>query len=186
MFRLAVAVAIATATLITPSGPAHAATQNVLDFVQQEQEQTNWCWAAIGNSVAAFHGYRNYSQNQFCNMAFQRPINSGCPNNQASLNEDRTAFRTIGLRNPGQYWNYYLNFAAVIREIDARRPILVRILWKSGGGHMEVIRGYNQQHNTVYWTDPWKANDRYNMATYDYYVSNERWSWTHTLDSVSA
>lgn len=60
------------------AGPTVAAAQR-LDITMQAQQQTNWCWAAGGNTIAAWFG-RNYSQNQFCNAAFNRGQNSQCPN----------------------------------------------------------------------------------------------------------
>ncbi|WP_250564553.1 papain-like cysteine protease family protein [Sphaerisporangium fuscum] len=88
---------------------------------------TSACWAATGTSVTAYYGY-NYSQNQFCNMAFQRSIDSTCPNNQATLANDQTAFRKIGI-SAGSYVFNYLTYAAIVREIDARRPVMARIGW---------------------------------------------------------
>ncbi|NUO99771.1 MAG: hypothetical protein HOV96_40620 [Nonomuraea sp.] len=184
MFRLAVALALAAATWIATSAPATAATWYKLNFTQQSQQYSNWCWAATGNSVAAYYGY-SYSQNQFCNLAFNRGINTGCPNNQATLGNDQTAFRQIGI-NPGVYVYDYLTYAAIVREIDAERPIMARIQWTSGGGHMEVIYGYDKSASYVYWSNPWPSSTRYNWSTYNYYVSNSSFFWTHSLDYIGA
>jgi hypothetical protein len=176
-------VCAATATVAAPAYGAYADTATKLNFTQQAQEKSNWCWAAAGNSVAAYLG-KSYSQNQFCNMAFNRSINSACPNNQATLANDQTAFQKIGI-NPGTYVYDYLWYSSVIREIDAKRPILARIQWSSGGGHMEVLYGYDQSNSWVYWGNPWGSSPRYNWATYDYYVSNGSFSWTHSLDRIN-
>ncbi|WP_327085308.1 C39 family peptidase [Nonomuraea sp. NBC_01738] len=182
--RTAAALTVAAAVWFGASGTAHAWTWYRLGFTQQAQELSNWCWAATGNSVAAFYGH-TYSQNQFCNLAFNRSMNSSCPNNQATLANDQTAFSKIGI-NPGSYVNGYLSYNAIIREIDAERPIMARIQWTSGGGHMEVIYGYDKSSSWVYWANPWPSSTRYNWTTYNYYVSNNSFFWTHSLDYIGA
>ncbi|MFJ8042838.1 papain-like cysteine protease family protein [Kitasatospora sp. NPDC096147] len=155
-----------------------------LNITMQQQQQTNWCWSASGNTIATFYGY-TYSQNQFCNAAFNRSINSSCPNNQATLGNVQTALRYIGI-NSGSYVTGYLRYTTVQTEIDASRPIETRIQWSSGGGHMHVIYGYDTGNNWVYWGDPWPSNSRYNWADYNYYVNNNTFSWTHSLYRIGA
>ncbi|WP_371498839.1 C39 family peptidase [Kitasatospora sp. NBC_00374] len=168
-----------------PTGPtAQAATWRTLDITMQQQQQTNWCWAGSGNTVAAYFGH-NYSQNQFCNAAFNRSINSTCPNNQATLGNVQTALNWIGI-NPGSYVTGYLRYTTVQSEIDADRPVETRIQWSSGGGHMQLIYGYDTADNWVYWGDPWPSSSRYNWADYWYYVSNNSFSWTHSLYRIGA
>ncbi|MFF4771993.1 papain-like cysteine protease family protein [Microtetraspora fusca] len=184
LFRLAVALALAAIASLAITSPAHAWTWRRLDFTQQAQQYSNWCWAATGNSVAAWYGY-DLSQNQFCNLAFNRAADSACPNNQATLANDQNAFRKIGI-SPGNYVSGYLTYAAIVREIDADRPIMARIQWTSGGGHMEVLYGYDKSQSLVYWSNPWPSSTRYNWTTYDYYVSNGSFFWTHSLDYIGA
>ncbi|MEY9858863.1 hypothetical protein ABH935_004486 [Catenulispora sp. GAS73] len=177
---IATAVALLTAVAV----PASAATANQLNLTMQSQQYSNWCWAASGNTVAAFYGY-NYSQNQFCDMAFGNSLNAPCSNSQASLADDQNAFQQIGI-SPGNYVTGYLYYSSIIREIDAGRPVMARIQWSSGGGHMEVLYGYDQSRGWVYWGDPWPSDNRYNWGSYNYYVSNGSFSWTHSLDYIGA
>ncbi|ACU76290.1 conserved hypothetical protein [Catenulispora acidiphila DSM 44928] len=181
--RIAV-LAAAVALLTTIAVPASAATANQLSITMQSQQYSNWCWAATGNTVASFYGYR-YSQNQFCDMAFGNSTNASCSNSQASLANDQNAFERIGI-SPGNYVTGYLYYSSIIREIDAGRPVMARIQWSSGGGHMEVLYGYDQSQSWVYWGDPWPSDDRYNWGSYTYYVSNDSFSWTHSLDYIGA
>ncbi|MER5622459.1 papain-like cysteine protease family protein [Streptosporangium sp. NPDC002544] len=183
--RTALALVLTTAAwLVPPTLGAHAAAAYRLNITMQAQQYTNWCWAAAGNTVAAYYGY-NYSQNQFCNLAFNRSMNSSCPNNQATLANDQNAFRQIGI-SPGNYVYDYLTYNAVIREMNANRPVLTRIQWSSGGGHMHTIYGYDQSGSWVYWGDPWQSSSRYNWASYNYYVGNGSFSWTHSLNYIGA
>ncbi|MFF4379253.1 papain-like cysteine protease family protein [Kitasatospora sp. NPDC001547] len=161
-----------------------AGTYKKLNITMQQQQQTNWCWAASGNTIATWFGY-NYSQNQFCNAAFGRSANSSCPNNQATLGDVQNGLDWVGI-NPGSYVNGYLNYSTVQSEVNANRPIETRIQWSSGGGHMHVLYGYDTGNNWVYWGDPWPSNYRYNWADYWYYVNNNTFSWTHSLYRIGA
>ncbi|MFF8773805.1 papain-like cysteine protease family protein [Kitasatospora sp. NPDC015120] len=139
-----------------------AGTSKKLNITMQQQQQSNWCWAASGNTIATWYGY-DYSQNQFCNAAFGRSANSGCPNSQATLGDVQNALSWIGI-NPGSYVSGYLRYGTVQSEVNADRPVETRIQWSSGGGHMHVLYGYDTGSNWVYWGDPWPSNYRYNWA----------------------
>ncbi|MQS40097.1 papain-like cysteine protease family protein [Streptomyces katsurahamanus] len=206
--RLASTAAVLAALLTLPLSPATAApaadqavrtgdaraagsgdTQSALawkrlDITMQAQLKTNWCWAAGGNTIAAYYG-RTYSQNQFCNAAFNRQQGTECPNNQATLGNVQTGLRWAGI-NPGSYINNWLRYPAVQTEIDANRPIETRIQWSSGGGHMHVIYGYDTANSWVYWGDPWQTSDRYNWGSHAWYVNNNSFSWTHSLYRIGA
>ncbi|MFD6812546.1 papain-like cysteine protease family protein, partial [Streptomyces anthocyanicus] len=72
-----------------PAGTATALGAKRLDITMQAQQKSNWCWAAGGNTIATWFG-RGYSQNQFCNAAFQRQQGYDCPNWQATLGNVQT------------------------------------------------------------------------------------------------
>ncbi|MEU4980824.1 papain-like cysteine protease family protein [Streptomyces sp. NPDC021969] len=202
--RWAVALALsASVGLLTPSvasaasTPARSAiggsssnntqaewTWRRLNISMQAQQLSNWCWAATGDTVAEYYGH-DYSQNQFCNLAFGRAVNSSCPNWQATLGNDQRAFDSMGI-NPGRYVSGYLNYDTITREIDADRPVMSRIQWQSGGGHMLTVYGYDVSENWVYWGDPWPSSNRYNWASYSYYVNNGSFFWTHSLYGIGA
>ncbi len=97
----------------------------------------------------------------------------------------QNALYWIGI-NPGSYVSGYLRYATVQGEIDAGRPVETRIQWSSGGGHMNVLYGYDSGNNWLYWGDPWPSNYRYNWGDYNYYVSNGSFSWTHSLYRIGA
>jgi hypothetical protein len=188
---LAVVAAMLTACLTISLGllaaPAAQAapTSWYLNYTGQTQERTNWCWAATGNSVANYFGYKQYSQNQFCNMAFGNAVNASCPNNQATLANDQRAFRTIGI-SAGTYISSTISYSALQNQISANRPVMTRILWSSGGGHMMTLIGYDASSSTVQYHNPWPDDPRINTSTYSWYVSNSTFSWTHTLYGIGA
>ncbi|MCM2390855.1 papain-like cysteine protease family protein [Streptomyces albipurpureus] len=199
--RLAAMAAVLAALVTLPlssavaAAPAPASTDDSrtvqaalaakrLNITMQAQLKTNWCWAAAGNTIATFYG-RNYSQNQFCNAAFNRSQNSECPNNQATLGNVQTGLRWAGI-SPGSYVNGWLNYSTVQTEVNANRPIETRIQWSSGGGHMHVIYGYDTANSWVYWGDPWPSAGRYNWASHAWYINNSSHSWTHSLYRIGA
>ncbi|MEU7133729.1 papain-like cysteine protease family protein [Streptomyces sp. NPDC046261] len=189
--RLPLAALAAGALLVVPT-TANAATgeqtavraTNKLDISMQAQEKTNWCWAASGNTITTWMG-RKYSQNQFCNAAFNRTQGTACPNNQATLGNVQNALAWAGI-NRGSYVSGWLRYATVKAEIDAGRPVETRIGWQSGGGHMHVIYGYDDSGSMVYWGDPWPSSNRYNWASHSWYVNNNQFAWTHSLYRIGA
>ncbi|GAA4924215.1 papain-like cysteine protease family protein [Streptomyces coeruleoprunus] len=164
--------------------PVSALAAKRLDITMQAQQKTNWCWAAAGNTIATWFG-RGYSQNQFCNAAFNRQQGTDCPNWQATLGNVQTGLRWAGI-NPGSYVDGWLRYSTVQTEINADRPVETRIQWSSGGGHMHVIYGYDDSRSWVYWGDPWPSSDRYNWASHAWYVDNNSFSWTHSLYRIGA
>ncbi|MFJ6657365.1 papain-like cysteine protease family protein [Streptomyces sp. NPDC091377] len=180
----ATTTATTATTATSQADPISALAAKRLNITMQAQLQTNWCWAAGGNTIAAYFG-RNYSQNQFCNAAFNRSQNSQCPNNQATLGNVQTGLSWAGVR-PGSYINNWLRYPAVQTDIDQNRPIETRIQWSSGGGHMHVIYGYDTANSWVYWADPWPSSSRYNWGSHAWYVNNNSFSWTHSLYRIGA
>ncbi|WFB11853.1 hypothetical protein LRS74_26085 [Streptomyces sp. LX-29] len=172
------------ATTPSPARPGAALAARRLDITMQAQAKTNWCWAASGNTIATWMG-RGYSQNQFCNAAFDRAQGTECPNWQATLGNVQTGLRWAGI-NPGWYVNGWLRYSTVQSEINANRPIETRIQWSSGGGHMHLLYGYDTTNDWVYWGDPWPSNYRYNWAAHGWYVNNSEFAWTHSLYGIGA
>jgi len=189
---LAAALSLATGSTASaaPAQPAGTTAAYATDGAQQlnismqSQQKTNWCWAASGATIASWFGY-DYSQNSFCDAAFGYSQGVNCPNNQATLGDDQTAYDWMGL-NPGRYIQGRISYSGLQNEINAGRPVQTRIQWSSGGGHMEVLYGYDTSKSWVYWGDPWPDDYRYNWATYSYYAGNSDFSWTHTLYGIGA
>lgn len=183
----AAAAAPVLAPVLAPNGvlaPDAVLASRSLNVSGQAQQKSNWCWAATGNSIAAYYGY-SYSQNAFCNMAFGYAQNATCPNNQATLANDQRAFRTIGI-SQGSYISGTLSFSTLTTEINANRPVMTRIGWSSGGGHMMDIIGYDSSNSTIEYYNPWPDDPRYNTSTYNWYRSNSQFTWTHSLYRIGA
>ncbi|HEX7301489.1 papain-like cysteine protease family protein [Lentzea sp.] len=184
----AVAVVAAGWLLVQPVATAapDVSAAGRLAFTMQAQEQTQWCWAAAGTSIARYHG-TSVTQTRFCQLAHDES-GSGCRNNQGDLGEVREAFADLGYSSPGSYLSGTVTFASIRDQIDREQPIETRILWSSGGGHMHAVYGYEVDGNNVQWVnwgDPWGSNTRYNRSTYTSYRSNSTFRWTHTLTGIN-
>jgi hypothetical protein len=123
------------------SGTTSSGTLN--NFVVQDQEQTNWCWAAISASIAEFFGSSFWTQ---CKIASEelgvdcsRASNKNTCNRQWSLD---APLRLVG--HLDQMVERSCNLAEVIEEINAGRPLCCRIAYRrSGGGHFVAIGGWS-------------------------------------------
>ncbi|MFC6879096.1 MULTISPECIES: papain-like cysteine protease family protein [Actinomadura] len=176
-----VAAALTAATFAVAPGTAFAGE---LGISQEVQQQNQWCWAASGLTIAKFLGKGNVSQNDFCNLARGYPQGSRCPNQAGYLQWAQRAFQQLGI-SPGQVTGP-LSFQAINTEIDGRRPIETGIYWTAGGGHAQVIYGYEPSGQTVAYGDPWPSSPRYGEMSYRSYVNNGQFRWGEALSQVGA
>lgn len=125
--------------------PAAAAGAQPLPLDIPHQEQDWWCWCAIAVGVSAFYeGGFGLSQCEAAARILRQPGACLAPDGpevnvmhelDLALDEFRH-FRAPVIQGP-------LKFGAVQAEIDAGRPVGVRIRFMDSGiGHFTVIRGY--------------------------------------------
>ncbi len=78
---------------------------------------------------------------------------------------------------------------AVVRgyrgQIDSGRPIETGIYWTAGGGHAQVIYGYDPSTQAISYGDPWPTSPRYSEMYYSSYVSNSQFQWGQALSGMS-
>ncbi|MEA5358457.1 papain-like cysteine protease family protein [Amycolatopsis sp., V23-08] len=148
----------------------------------QAQQRDQWCWAASGNTIAAYHGV-TVSQTRFCQLA-HNAAGADCADLPGTLADPQRAFARLGFTSPGRYFDSRITYAAIRTQTAANRPVETRVGYRSGGGHTHVLYGYDTRGDWVYWGDPGPAK-RYNWSTYGYYTHNSSFSWTHTLSGVS-
>ncbi|WP_411144293.1 papain-like cysteine protease family protein [Streptomyces sp. x-80] len=151
-----------------------------LDFSEQTQVQDQWCWVATGLSVAQHLGYgQNTDQNTFCNLAHGQDGNTACPNRPGELTDVQSAWSGLGM-SPGNVTGV-LPFSTVASSVDANSPVEVGIYWTAGGGHANVLYGYDSANGTMLYADPWPSNPRYGEMDYSTYVSNNQFNWAESL-----
>jgi Papain-like cysteine protease AvrRpt2 len=156
--------------------PLHALQ---LDLRMEPQQQTNWCWAAVGVSIKKF--YRPDSSLLQCELASMEFREDCCSNPKA---HDKPWFITNTLKRVGHYkdgegGSYIVSMDEVQREIVNGRPIVCKVEWETGGEHYICIRGYigdrylrieDPLHGTVLWPyDELKTH----------YLGNGTWTETY-------
>ena len=183
---MALAPAISTnlkpiSTPAVAGGLGGAVAHHIPGFHVPLQEQTNWCWAAVAVGVAARAG----AVWQQCNVASQELGQTCCPpgTNPAACNVPYYLDRA--LTRVGHFRSMITGAAPLVAqvapEIDADRPVGVRIGWAGGGGHFLAIAGYSTvggQFLDV--EDPWYAASTVTYAVLQTaYKGNG--TWTHTF-----
>ncbi|MGX1774013.1 papain-like cysteine protease family protein [Nocardia brasiliensis] len=144
-----------------------------LPYLQQAQTAAQWCWAADGSSIATYL-HKPISQSQYCALVHGADAAGSCPDQQASLEEIAAAFRKIGF---GAAVGAPLSMTKVVDEISANRPILTGIAWAAGGGHAQVIYGFDVDAGTITYGDPWPSSRRSVTQALDSYTQNADWVW---------
>jgi Papain-like cysteine protease AvrRpt2 len=114
-----------------------------LSFQMQHQQQTNWCWAAVSTSVALY--YDSTSTWTQCTVANGELGRSDCCGAGASTSCNVYGFLNTALTRVGHLDHMdsaVAAFHAVDDEIDAGRPLGIRVAWSGGGAHFLAIIGY--------------------------------------------
>jgi Papain-like cysteine protease AvrRpt2 len=118
-----------------------------MSFPIEPQEESNWCWAAVSDS--ADHYFDSASTLTQCTIA-SKALTQNCCADPDSCNEVMKLQNILGpmgrLANVMSDW---LPFLELKRELDADRPVAVRIGWFGGGAHFVLITGYKLTRSGV-------------------------------------
>lgn len=118
-----------------------------LNVPQIAQEQTQWCWAACADMVLHYYGNTGIRQCELANWLFGLP---GCCSNPSSSLCNRPCqvadvsrvFMNYGVRSSGG--NGTVSFSTLQFELNGDRPVEVAYSWNGGGGHVAIVRGWDQ------------------------------------------
>lgn len=173
----------------TPTSPDTSATpgiqttgQKTVDIKMQKQVQTQWCWDASGLTIAKYWGFTGYDQQAFCQLAASgRWVN--CNNQPATLEDMANGLAKMGIADSGESISR-ASFSQTTDQIKAGHPFAVRIGWLSGGGHMNVIYGYDSTSRMIAVGDPWPDTQTYTWWAYDKYASNNQFEWTNSRINI--
>ena len=138
-----------------------------LNFDMQHQEHDQWCWAAVSTSIALyFGGEADWKQ---CTVVNEELRLDSCCADGGSDACNRWWYLDRALRRTGNFERMHDGAPAdiedVFGQIDARRPVGLRIGWRGGGGHFIAIEGYRGDGNAVAVEDPWYGTSDVDVAT---------------------
>lgn len=151
-----------------------------LDFVIQPQEQSEWCWAAVAASIANFYaGNNQLKQCDVVNNALRRTDccqdgSSDSCNQQVDVDSGLSRVGHLQRKQSGQP-----DFNTVVAEMNAGRPLAVRILWSEGGGHAIIVYGVTDDRK-VNIADPANADDEI-LVPFDDFVYKDIGTWDKSL-----
>jgi hypothetical protein len=137
----------------------------LLPMVWQEQQQSNWCWAACTSMVCQFYIPKMFSTQ--CSVATITINHDRLLAGQTSIDccnptvAETTGNSTWGLLPPLALTGHLANlvwtsmdYAALLNELGNGRPICVQIQWRGGGGHFIVVNGVNYIPNPdIVWVE---------------------------------
>ena len=184
---LTVAAVICVSGVIPRDGKAE-----VLEITEEIQKVSQWCWAAVSNSILDYYGF----EGEQCEIAeYTRQV--------ATWHNYGTAYCCDKPNGQCNYWNYLwgedgsvadilLHFGGIATEgIDApltsdechgqiviNRPFIIRWAWDTGGGHFVIGHGI-EPDGTFHYMDPWFGEGA-KISTYDWMVEGGKHEWTHT------
>jgi hypothetical protein len=140
--------------------PIVAAPQTVhgLNVPYYAQQQTNWCWATCVQMVIKyFNPGSTATQCQIANAGVNR---TDCCTNPAPCNfpMPEAAIQPfwvhMGMTHT-QVAGANVSFAGLQGAINANQPVEVGFSWTTGGGHVVLVVGWNDQNSLVAVSDPW-------------------------------
>ena len=152
-------------------------------FQIEKQTEPNWCWAAVSVSVGRY--FFPQSTSTQCKVAATVLSETSCCATPDACNKPQRLEPALNAVNtPPNIVTRALTFDEIRKQIDASRPVCVRIAWNGGPrGHFVVISGYQllrsgaQQVNVA---DPFYADSTvdYNDFVASYQGSGQ---WTATF-----
>jgi hypothetical protein len=157
----------------------------------EAQQQTQWCWAAVANSVS--HFYDAASTWTQCTIVNAELGQTTCCTNGSSSACNKPWYLDKALTRVGCFLSIAsgtLTFATIKTLINSGRPPCARQGWSGGGGHfmaivchfeglLGLIVGGGSTAKRLRISDPWYGDS---VIDYDVFVSGYQGSgtWTHS------
>jgi hypothetical protein len=159
------------------------------------QQQSNWCWVAVGSGIASFYDSTTYSQCAVVTEVFSTihpPFNLNCCDPTSDPSElpcNGESGADQALDHPRHHFAGNvagaLDWATLVAQIDQGRPVAAEISWRSGDAHFVAITGYSEtaaspSQYMVYVQDPARGFKAW--LTLDQLTNNydNAGSWTST------
>lgn len=157
----------------------------------ESQQQTQWCWAAVSNSVSHFYDAGStWSQ---CSIVNAELAQTTCCTNGSSAACNQSWYLDKALTRVGCLLSWAsgtLTFATIQSLINSGRPPCARQGWSGGGGHfmaivcyfeglLGLVLGGGSTAKRLRISDPWYGDS---VVDYDVFVTGYQGtgSWTHS------
>ena len=125
--------------------PVVVGAGRILVFDMQHEEQNNWCWAAVAASVGNY--YAEEEEWDQCTVANRELRREDCCGDGAAGPCNVYGYLASALNRVHCLQNWAIahraTFDMVVGEINAGRPVCVRVAWRGGGAHFVAITGYS-------------------------------------------
>ena len=138
---------------------AEAATK-VLSVSRVKQDKSNWCWAAASEMVGGYKVSGAPTQWQVVELIF----GNAYPNVGGSVDNMVSGVQYVSKYTKKAYVSSFSSLSSLQSEINAGKPMIIRMGWNAGGGHAIVGAGYSD--SSIYAIDPWEnTSNRYYAYT---------------------
>jgi hypothetical protein len=141
-----------------------------LDFIEQLQLQSLWCWDATTVSITQYYDpATTWTQGNLADHVFGQTT---CSTNGGSSLCNRGSDLGADLTTTNHLSSSFYGPATldqVMGEIQASRPIGITIQWNGGGEHDLVIDGFDfsdPSSPTIHVQDPWNGPATQNFNTF--------------------
>ena len=161
---------------VVPGAQCQLPETSMLDTPLKPQETDQWCWAASGQMIMAFHNH-DVSQCLQANNEFQR--NDCCVDSKPSacVRGGWPEFAKYDFDSE-RLFGTHLNWDQLREQIACKKtPVAFSWRWLIGGGHMMVVRGYttSQGVKTLFINNPWpplpEGAGEQQIISYDEYIA---------------
>lgn len=161
----------------------------MLEFEMETQCHSNWCWAAVASSVAAYYDREgNIRQCEIANLELER--DDCCDHQCGAMDVDFNVTNVFAspLNRVGCFQRLarfkQATPSQVLDELEARRPVCVRTLWPDGGAHFLAIVGcWSDAEGTPMLTvdDPFWGRSEYSYDRFSdhYQLLGGKWNDTY-------
>jgi hypothetical protein len=150
--------------------------------VAQQQEKSNWCWAATASMAAKYLGVNNATQSNIVTAVFGSAWNFA--GSIYDIRDGLDAFDIYSVPNTSP-----VSFLQITNDIDMGSNVIALVDFTDPNqffGHAFLIRGYyfdtSVGHQNIYYIDPQDASAHVN--SYSSFNSNSSWYWKHTVYNI--
>lgn len=128
-------------------------SRTVMNITRQEQQMSNWCWAASSVMIGSYDANSGITQSDVVKKIKGYLVNDGGDHNEIGRAINYVSY---GLKAP-KHIKPYKNYDEVVNYFDNNKLMGLLIKWVDrNAGHMIVGAGYDTVGDKIYCVDPGK------------------------------